>query len=92
MRTIGQYDKTSIFYWLNHVKKIKHLLCNPVLTPQTAGIGGPPDTTNWSLWQTWSVDSGWASTKLSKSKLQDMMVFEYIELASYLKVIKYYIS
>ena len=36
-------------YILRIFPKNINLLCRPVLTPQIAGIGGPPDTTNWSF-------------------------------------------
>ena len=45
------------------------LLCDPVLVPQMRGTEEPPDTMNESSLHVWSVTSGWASTKLAKSRL-----------------------
>ena len=70
VNTRSKFSCTILLHVLTFPENLIHLLCRPVLTPQIAGIGGPPDTTNWSFWQTWSVDSGWLRTKLSKSNLK----------------------
>lgn len=46
-----------------------HLLCCPVLVPQTAGTGAPPVTMSWSELHLLSVDSGWARIMLFMSSL-----------------------
>ena len=48
---------------------LNNLLCCPVLVPQIEGTLLPAVTINWSLLQVWSVASGWAKTKLTKSNL-----------------------
>ena len=43
-------DIRILFHYILRIfPKNINLLCRPVLTPQIAGIGGPPDTTNWSF-------------------------------------------
>ena len=47
-----------------------NLRCWPLLVPQIAGMGDPPEMMSWSEVQVWSVAPGCATTKLSKSSLK----------------------
>ena len=62
------YEKES--YSIMTLDMSTILLCDPVLVPQMRGTEEPPDTMNRSSMHLLSVPSGWASTKLAKSRLR----------------------